>query len=176
MSTMNVICRRALTGITGGRGNEPITLAVACAEMTIEEENNLKYLTLYWTFDTPEIIQMEVTDEPVAEILTYAAPTDDDMRLLENIRSRGEFYLIKAVEDYSGKYLPVVKELAKYLVERMVDQWMLYAEQFECAEDVWPWLVEVAGVDYEGLPKYDELPEEDEEEEDEFWEEDEEEE
>lgn len=51
---------------------------------------------------------------------------------------------------------------------------MLYAEQFKCAEDVWPWLIEVAGVDYDEIPRYDELPEEDEEEEDDFGEDDEE--
>lgn len=130
--------------------------AETVAEMKIQDGDDILFLTVEWSPETPETLTFTESTEPLMDLLVDES--EEASEKIVAIRKSGNSRLVETSEDYKGKYTNQFQNLAReiynYEENRRID-----LADFEYQEDVYPWIQDWAGYSLD-------LPFEEDEEED----------
>lgn len=146
MSNIKIIGTRTDTGFCGGMACGPMGMDVACTEMHIQEDGVDKYLSMCYVPEGMRMLETYVTPHPIYELLLAEDITDEDMEELDKLRSEGE--MVDEC-DPNSPYHEQFAAMAKNLLAAMKKADMFDENIFDCEEEVWPWLVELAGMKFD---------------------------
>ena len=90
MPKHNIISTRCPDQTQSGMSCGPVSNDTVVAEAVIEKDGKKLYLTAEWIDEVADMISYEVTEEPIADIMSDFATGDVDK--LEQIRKTGTLY------------------------------------------------------------------------------------
>ena len=126
---------RCLGGIQSGNACGPVSNETVVAEAVIEENGKNLYITGEWIDEVAETISFEITEKPIADILSAFATADLDE--LGKIRKTG-----KLLFDYGAamksEYADVCKILANMISDKLAASGF-FDEEIEEDEELPEW-------------------------------------
>lgn len=149
---MKILSRRAGFGCEQGTLQWIAGFESGCAEMSVEDEGIVKWISVSWQSLNPEILQVCVTDRSLYRFFSGLVERDDEGNIIpadEKDFDEGDRYCIDCLADYDGPYLELVGEL----IEMLGSVVEINESSFKTQDDVWPWLAD-AGIEY-NLPEED---------------------
>ena len=135
MSKSNIISTRCLDSTQTGMACGPVSNDTVVAEAVIEADGKKLYLTAEWIDEVADMISYEVTEEPIADIMSDFVTGDVDE--LERIRKTGKLYPsyeLAMESEYSGEL-----QLLTNMVSERLAAARFFADWIEEEEDLPNW-------------------------------------
>lgn len=148
---MKILTSRAAAGGEYGMACGPVGIDTASAEMSIDDNGSVVWISTNWQSEIPEAMQVNITNESVFKYFSGVPEYDengDEIELDYSSFEGGDEYTFESIDEYDGPYKELIPQLLEMLYEAMEKKGYVSEERFEYKEDIWPWLKEI-GIDYD---------------------------
>ena len=148
---MKILTSRAAAGGEYGIACGPIGIDTASAEMSIDDNGSIVWISTNWQSEIPEAMQVNITNESVFKYFSGIPEYDenhDEIELDYESFDGGEEYTFESIDEYDGPYKELIPQLLKMLYEAMEKKGYVSENRFRYKDDIWPWLTEI-GIDYD---------------------------
>ena len=148
---MNILTSRAAAGGEYGIACGPVGFDTASAEMSIDDNGSIVWISTNWQSEMPELMQVNVTKESMFKYYSGIPEYDengDEIELDYSSFDGGDEYTFESIDEYDGPYKELIPQLLKMLYEAMEKKGYVSEDRFEYKEEIWPWLTEI-GIDYD---------------------------